>query len=267
MKFELTERDKKRLEHAVAKNPVRRFLLNKDSLDFEIGDILVKKNARYNHTTSSYDTWEAEPISSSNKMAQRYVCVHKDECGIAYLKQLKVSTGKLGEDTFCVSDYDFESTRFEVDPEYAEKIFLDADFDIKQIHNASLEQRKIITKMNRKTGIKPKSLKEHNNFFVGMGAGDKFWVTQDFTARWTQEFEITKIETIPTTTLDKSSDWTWRHYKDRHTDRNTGKCNINDVSVVKVHYKDGNRDRNCFSFDFGRDYVFFKTPPAKEDNK
>lgn len=265
MKFELTDKDKRRLEVEIKKNPVRKFLMNKDLFNFEVGDVLVKKTARYNHTTQIYDLWQAEPISSSNKMAQRYVCVHKDEVGIAYLKQLKVSTGKLGEDTFCVTDYDFEHIRFEVDPEYAENIFLDAEFDIKQIHSASLEARKIVTKMNRKSGIKPKSLKGFNDFFAGMGVGDKFWVTADFTARWCQEYTIMKLETVTTTELERQSDLNWRHYKNRFTNAN-GVCTIDDSVITKITYQEGTRTSATYCYDFGRDYVFFKAPPAREES-
>lgn len=269
MKFnvdDLTDGEKRRLEREVKKNPVRKYLLNKDSFNFEVGDILIKKNAKYNYNTQTYDSWEPEPISSSNKMAQRYVCIHKDEVGIPYMKQLKVSTGKLGTDVYCVTDYDVEHSRFEVDPEYAERIFLDADFDIKNIHNQSLEARKIITKMNRKIGVKPDNLKGFNDFFAGLTAGDKFWVTADFTARWCTEYTILKLEVVSTKTLDQNHDWNWRHYKQRKTDAN-GVCSIDDSVITKITYQEGTRTSTTSCYDFGRNHVFFKEKPAQEDKK
>lgn len=268
MKFELSDRDQRRLESAMKNNPIRRFLLHKDNFNFEIGDVLVKKSSRWNHETKEYDLWQAEPISSSNKMAQRYVCVHKDEFGIPYLKQLKVSTGKLGLDIYCASDYDYNNTRFEVDPEYAEKIFLDADFDIKQIHNASLESRKIATKMNRKVGFKPKTLKDHNDFFATLKVGDQFWVASDFTAQYVSQYTISKIETIPVSTLDQNYDWAWRSFKDRFKESGTGNIKLDDVVGTRLHVKEGNSSvRVIYAFDFRKHGVFFKAPPAQEEKK
>ena len=266
MKVELTEKEQRQLERSINSNPVRKFLLNRDNTNFEVGDVLVKCIRRWKGG-DQYE-WVNEPISSENKMSQRYVFIHKDEFGIGYMKQLKVSTGKLGSEIYCLTDYDFESTKFEVDPEYAENIFLDAEFDIKDIHKKSLEARKIITKMNRKMGIKFKTLSDSSKFFETMKAGDEFWMTSDYTAKWSQRCEIISITAHTTISLEVSSNYTWRNYKNRHTNNlNT----IVDTNITyQIKYKEVSnytRDRESFAYDFSRGMVFYKQEPAKEEKK
>lgn len=268
MKVELNDREKKQLGHAMDRNQVRNFLSKQEDFSFEIGDVLIKHIRRY--VGSNEYKWIAEPISADNKMPQRYVCIHKDEFGICYLKQLKVSTGSLGKDIYAITDFDLNSVKFEVDPEYAEISFLDGDFNIKEIHKKSLEARKLISKINRKSGVKFKSLKDGNVFFNGMKVGDKFWMTTDFTAKWCMECEITNI--VPTTihTLESNGDWGWRQYRDRLSSTQKPHV-INDNFTYTVKYKgtEGSwaHDRQGHAFDFGKDMVFYKTPPAREETK
>lgn len=270
MKVDLNDREQKQLKNVMEKNPLRKFLLNRGNLNFEVGDVLVKRLVRYNYNDKT-TSWVTEPISSSNQMAQRYVVVFKDEFGISYLKQLKVSTGKLGNDLYCVADYDYDSTRFEVDPEYAEQIFLDGDFNIKDIHSKSLEARKIITKMNRKQGIKFKTLKDSNDFFSTLKPGDKYWCSADYTAKWVVEYEIVKVSQETTNKMESSNEWSWKSFKDNHVRNKTDKVAINDNFATKLtvkeiqHNYNSNRTRDIYAFDHGRDMVFYKSPPARED--
>lgn len=269
MKFNLSDREQRQLNTAVERNPMRRFLLKKDEISFEVGDVLIKNIRRYKG--SDVYEWSPEPISSENKMPQRYVCVFKDEFGIAYLKQLKVSTGSLGKDIYVISDYDLNSISFQVDPEYAETTFLDGDFNIKDMHKKSLEARKIVTKMNRKIGIKFKSLEDGNKFFNGMKSGDKFWITSDFTAKWCEQCEIISMHAVTIHSLESSGDWNWRRYRDRLTSTQLPQI-INAHHTFKIKYKassDGitSRDREILIFDMGKDMVFYKSAPAREEGK
>lgn len=267
MKVELTEQEQKQLKRAVDNNPIRKFLLSREENSFEVGDILIKSLRRWKGS-DQYE-WQPESISSENKMPQRYVFIFKDEFGIGYMKQLKVSTGKLGKEIYCLSDYDTDSTKFEVDPEYAEKIFLDADFDIKDIHKKSLEARKIVSKLNRKAGVKPKTLSQFNSFFDGMKAGDKFYLSGDYTAKWSQEYEIIDIRVTTTIQLESTSDYSWRNFKNRWS--NNLSVGVDAAHTFKVKYKEVTnygRERDTYVYDMGgRDMVFYKQEPAKEDKK
>lgn len=269
MKVELSDKDERQLKRAVENNPVRKYLLNRENVNFEIGDVLIKHIARYDASSPNSQKWVTEPISSENSMPQRYVFIFKDEFGIGYVKRLQVSTGKLGSDIFCFTDYDTSATKFEVDPEYAEQIFLDAEFDIKRLHKESLEARKIISKMNRKNGLKLKTLKDANDFFNGVPVGGKFWMSSDYTAKWTQEMEIIKVQKIAVTSMDVNNDWPWKTFKERH--KKDLAYGVNDTYVLKITVADShskNRTRDYYCFDFpGRDMIFYKQMPAKEEKK
>jgi hypothetical protein len=268
MKFELSDRDQKMLNSAMERNPLRNFLLNREFLNFEVGDVLVKNISRYDWNTKT-NFWVKEPISSSNSMAQRYVVIHKDEFGICFAKELKVSTGKLGSDLYCIADYDYKETRFEVDPEYAEQIFLDGDFNIKDIHTKSLEARKIITKMNRKVGIKFDSLKDSNWFFGSLKVGDHYWSSSDFTAKYVVDYEITSIIKLTIQEMEAKRNYSWQHFRDRAKNDKKEAERLNDTFayLIKVKENGSNRERDIHSFDHGRGNVFYKSPPAQEEKK
>lgn len=230
MKFKLDADEQSQLDGALASCKVRGWFKAKENMKFEIGDVLVKYISHYDYGTKERD-WKVENINSDNKMAQRYVYIHEDENGIGYLKQLKVSTGTLGKELFSLIDFDYEYTRFEVDPEYAEHTLLDADFDIQAIHKKSLESRKIASKMNRKLGIKPVTIKEHNDFFNTLNVGDVFYTTTDYTGRYLREYTILKVSKIDVKKLDQSQDWWWRRWKEKNTNA------IDDTYTIKLEYK------------------------------
>jgi len=278
MKFDLTDKDKKVLERKVKENLFHKYLANVHNLNFEVGDVLIKKLARYSSQRSEVDReWNTESVSSDNPMPQRYVYIYKDEYGIGYAKQLRVSDGKLGNELVCFTDYDWDNCRFEVDPEYAEHTLLDADFDIKKIHAQSLEQRKLITKMNRKIGIKPKGLKAFNEFFSSMKKGDHYWVSSDFTGKYIQEYEFQGIVgTFTIAQMDSKSDYGWRNRtrepKERAIwcdDDKAIRLKICDVTKSSHSSWRASTPQECYSFDHtgAHSWVFYKQQPAVEDKK
>lgn len=264
MKIELSEREQRHLDKTVENNPVRRFLMNKDNYNFEIGDVLVKMTHRYDSIIEN-KKWVNEPISSDNPMAQRYVFIFKDEYGIGYMKRLQVSTGNLGSDIYSLSDYDYKYVRFQVDPEYAERMFLDADFDIKTIHKASLEARKIVTKINRKSGIKFKSLKDGNDFFKDLKVGDTYYTSSDYTGKFTVQYMIKSIDVVSIDSLELTKHYSLHHYR-----MNSPKEAINADFTYKLTIVESglrSRIRESWSFSQGDGFVFYKNAPAIEDKR
>jgi hypothetical protein len=259
MKFDLSKEDKKQLNNALESNPVRRWFLNKENLKFEIGDVLVKYHKHVDYQTRK-ESWKLENIQSNAKLAQRYVYVHEDEFGIGYIKPLRVSDGTLGKELSCLVDFDYSSTKFQVDPEYAEKVLLDGDFDIKQIHKASLVQRKIVTKM--KIGFKPKSLKDYNDFFDKLKKGDTFWVSSDYTGSWVDEIKITSLTKTSVSDLTRENSWEWRRYTDRIKDK--GLPPIDSNYAYKMASTTRSRESLVVEY---HNYVFYTTKPAQEEEK
>lgn len=261
MKVELKPDEQKQLDQAVKNNQVRKWLAVRDTLKFEVGDVLIKLFRRGGYNDEKV-TWVPENIASDTKMAQRYVYIFEDEMGIGYFKKLRLSDGTLGKEMFSITDFDFDSTRFEVDPEYAEHTLLDAEFDIKEIRKKALEGRKIATKMNRKMGQKFKTLKEINGFFEKLNVGDTFFTTGDFTGRYQNEYKINKIEKVPLAKLKSD----YRNYSyQRFEEEFKNKGGIDDTETYKITYTGTYaQDRHVFEL---LGYIFYMQKPAKEEDK
>ena len=257
MKVELTAIQQKQLDNAIKENIVHKWFSIKDSIKFEVGDILVKHIKSWDRMTGT-DSWMQENIMSDNKMAQRYVYIYEDAFVIGYLKALKVSDGKLGKELFCMTDFDFVNTRFEVDPEYAEHCLLDADFNIKAVHKKASEGRKVIANMNRKIGVKIHTLKEFNDYFSKLKVGDIFFNARDFTGKYCAEFIIKKIKIVSVASLNANSDYTWRKWKER----NPSSLNASDAYEIVACNIKYNTDQTLSICDSNGD-VFFLQKPAK----
>lgn len=256
MEFKLSKEEQKELSSRVESNQFHRYLKNKSSMAFEVGDVLIKTCLRYVEIDKY--SWKAESVSYDNPMPQRYVYVFEDEYGIGYLKQLKVSTGTLGIGLFCLTDFDYTNTKFEVDPEYAEHVLLDANFDIKLLHKKSLEARKIVSQMNRKIGVRCKTLAEFNAFFDSLNIGDSYWVANDYTCKNVIEHELKHKLKINVTDLEDKDSWIWSSWKEKHLP-------IDAAHTYHIKSNCGwNDDRSAFEYD---GYVLFKQKPAVEEKK
>jgi hypothetical protein len=277
MEVKLTLSELKDLQDAKDSNLVRRYMAAKPQLEFEVGDVLIKK---YSHYTSPYtpNKWITESISNSNKMAQRYVVIHKDEYDIIYIKRMRVKDATLSSDVIALTSFDFNSCMFQVDPEFAETVFLGGEFDLKNLHKQSLEARKNISKVNRKIGKKSNSLKELNDFFAALKSGAKFWTTQDYTAQYVTEYEFINAKIFTVSKLDKEGEYDWRRFKARanpsiNTNNEGDKVTafIDDAHSLKIFYKSGSamRENDGFSYEFSghHGYILYSQKPAQEDKK
>lgn len=259
MKVELKPDEQKQLNSAVNSNQVRKWLKVRDTLKFEVGDVLIKLFRRYED--SDKIKWVPENIASNTKMPQRYVYIFEDEEGIGYFKKLLLSNGTLGKELFSITDFDFESTRFEVDPEYAEHTLLDAEFDIKELRKKALEGRKIATKMNRKMGKKLSTLKEINDFLEQFKVGDTFYTTSDFTGRYQNSYKIDKLEKVETKTLNADyRNYSWERFRDKN------KGAVDTTYTYKVHYTGNYGKEERYLFDYMK-YIFYTQQPAQEEKK
>jgi len=265
MKVEITPELQQELDDALKSNSTRRWLQQKENMKFEVGDVLLKYFLRTDYQTK-VQSWVPENINSDNKMAQRYVYIFEDEFGIGYMKQLRVANGTLGKELYCLTDFDLTDTKFEVDPEYAEHVLLDADFDIKQIHKASLAARKVVTKMNRKIGFKPKTLQEFNTLFDKVKVGDTFWTSSDFTGRFIQEMKVTGITKINVSDLDRQNDWSWRRFKENNKIDGI-QAPLNSTYTYKITYTGSYSQKDKLVIDMSRDVLYFAQRPAQEEKK
>lgn len=256
MKVNLNPKEQKQLNDCINNNLVRKWLKLRESLKFEIGDVLIKK-------IRSGDKWVDENIASQTKMPQRYVYIHEDEEGIGYFKKLLISNGSLGAELFSITDFDFEHNRFEVDPEYAEHTLLGAEFDIKDIKKKANEGKRIATKMNRKIGIKATKFTDLNKFFEKVQAAGVFYYTYDWTGRSQYELKITAMEKITIKELERQQSL---RYGSKFTDRFVaGTVDADYTYKLSIQGKYGKEER--YAYDYQR-YILYEIQPAKaEDSK
>lgn len=258
MKVDLDQKTQKALATMVNSSAIAKWENNKHLCNFEVGDVLIKLCRRG-------DSWEPENITSGTKMPQRYVYIHKDAYGVGYVKQLKVSDGTLGEIISSVLELDFDWYRYEVDPEYAEHVILDAEFDIKSLHKKANESKRLAQKMNRKMGLKANSLKEYNAFFQKLNPGDLFHLSSDYTGSYTKSFKLVTKKTIDVKTLDRENSWEWRRFKNNGSNRVDA-----DVAIVFTYdhmpvTKKGSINTS-FSFEYDS-YILYTQEPAKESKQ
>lgn len=261
MKVELSADELKQLDCAKKNNLLRKWFAHKDKMKFEIGDVLVKYFLSRDYDTKQ-DKWVVENINSKNKMVQRYVYIHEDEFGIGYIKQLRVSDGTLGKELICLTDYNYDNCKFEVDPEFAETTFLGAEFDIKAVHKATLANRKIVTKMNRKIGTKPNSVKQFNSFLEKVGVGGVFYSTYDYTGRHEKEYKIIKLEKVTTLQLERGQEWLWNRLKEKKD------ILVDDTFIYKVETTGGYyTGRGYYFIENFKGNVLYIQKPVQEEKK
>ena len=263
MKFELTQQDQDDIKHALENNNTHGWLKMKSELVFEVGDVLIKMFKQHDRSTNTFK-WITENIQSDTKMPQRYVYVHQDEHGIGFIKPLRISDGSLGKDLLCLTDFDYREIRFQVDPEYAEHMLLDADFDIKELRKKANEGRKLIIKANRKIGFKPKDLGDFNTFFESLKKGDEFWVSHDFTCRFISKYTFNSKETITVAELERSGGWDWRSYRDNMKKKSIPMGAVSTYKIISTRDKYGATEDYTYRWE---GMCFFRVKPkdARKD--
>lgn len=174
MKLDLTDADLKTLEQMKRVDPVIKYFENRSRVKFNIGDILIKKTKS---PWNDQSPWHVETIHGRSGLPRRYVYCHEDENGVGYLKRLKVTDGKLGQELIATTQIDFENTIFEVDPLYLESIMLgDGSFNIKALQKIENQRKKDIEEFNIKLCETKQKLSEINEWLKTRPIGGTFFV-------------------------------------------------------------------------------------------
>ncbi len=173
---------------------------------FKLGDYLImvtaavdyKTGEKYNHTKQN-----------SYGVALHYQVVYIDtENNIPYAKELTKFNVPTGPLISCVNTkqsagyrHDRDERRFEVDPEYAESILLDAsgEYNPSGVHKAKSDLYQEITKHNKAARIDTCNLTVLCTVFDALNIGDVIYTSN------TGSFLITDKQTVARSTLDKYS--------------------------------------------------------------
>lgn len=194
MKYEMTKEDKQRIESDLQHNTVIRFLRQQENNKFNIGDILVKETRVHEYKIPVEDQkWAVHktPIGAPVK----YMYVHENEYSVGYVKQLRADGTGFTSSTTCLANIDLDSTRFVLDPEYADHLMLNPDekFEYNNIHASRKQFREEAMAKNRKQCVSIGSAKKAEDFLKTLKIGDELWMGGSFEDLITCKFRVNKI--------------------------------------------------------------------------
>jgi len=167
--YEITEEDKKYIDGIQKNDPICRYLNNKDSLTFGVGDFLIMKRK------TGDDRWITETVSHVNKTAKRFICIHEDDNGIKYLKAFS-SQGEILPYIFPITTIE-SHTKYELDPSYAEHMILDQDnqFDASEEFKKKKKSRDAVTRANAKICKRLSAVSDVEIIFKDVAVGTSFY--------------------------------------------------------------------------------------------
>jgi hypothetical protein len=198
IKYEKTPQDKKREADDIIGSPIMRYLKIKEEIKFNIGDVVVKqhKNWRWTHGNKSEEgEWVTELTTVGAPIKYQYV--FENELGIGYIKQLKVDGSGFTSKLLCMANFNYDSTRFVIDPDFVDHILL-SDEEGFQYNKEYLNKRKVRDEgmeANRKILIKTKTPKQVLDFVNSLKVGDEFWYGWSYDDLLRQRVRVTDVKT------------------------------------------------------------------------
>jgi hypothetical protein len=171
LKYEKTSYDRARELSDARRNPIMRFLKHQDNFKFNVGDILIKQR-RFAHD----DEWETEVITGVNT-PKKFMYVFENDLGIGYVKQLRVDGSGFTTTLVCTANFDPDTVRFQLDPEYVDHILIgDTDFQYNKEYLGKKAFREEATKNNTKILVRTRLLNQRIKWLATLKVGDVFWM-------------------------------------------------------------------------------------------
>ena len=109
--------------------------------DFQVGDVLIKYDNRYNYDLGDYE-WKIEKFSKKNDAPRKYKVVHRDAAGLPYVMKISMK-GEYCGDLKCIAGYDLSYTKFEYDPDFIDHQILadeDDNFDPQAVYKEKRDE-------------------------------------------------------------------------------------------------------------------------------
>lgn len=179
MKIELTKSDLKQVESDLRVNGVMRYLKHMDSLQFNIGDILIKQEIKRD-SLSGKDVWSNIKISHASDVNRKFVYVFENELGVGYVKQLKADGSGFSETgMMCMANVDHDHTRYVIDPDYADHLLLsdgEEGFDYAEAHRVQALKREQIAVHNKSILENTKNGEAVVTLLGKLKVGDTIWL-------------------------------------------------------------------------------------------
>lgn len=203
MKYTKTAKDIAKEKNDLEHNVIIKFLKNQDSFKFKVGDILIKHTKAIKRYSHSHEvTWE--PVVNSVGAPKKFMYVFENELGIGYIRQLKVDGKGFGSVLYCVANFDPNSVKFSLDPEYADHLLLNQEEDFN--HNKEYLQKKKFRKeaieANNRILLSTKSSEFIAPWFLSLKVGDQFWMSDTYEGLIDSKHTVLRIAEKP---MDKLS--------------------------------------------------------------
>lgn len=196
--YKKTPSDEGRELNDLKNSPIMRFIKNQDMFKFRVGDILVKQVANY------ANGWDKEPDWKTSLHVigapKKYQYLFENELGIGYIRQLKADGTALNSTLMCMANFDPNTTRFIIDPDYVDHLLL-SDSDDKFVPaDEWLTKRAYRTDAIRKNTerlIPANNMNKLYAWLTGLKVGDTFWRGTSWDELVVSRYEVTKITDVP----------------------------------------------------------------------
>ena len=153
---------------------------------FKIGDFLIVKTCTFEFDLTG-DVMDDEPklkvLRNSYGAPIKYVVVALDKNGMAFIKRVNKSGIPHGRVSSCMGMEDDDYARannhfvFELDPDFADSLLLEDDYDPASLHRNKKDIWKAVTEHNKKHKIPTKELYDVVSFFRTVNPGDTLWTS------------------------------------------------------------------------------------------
>jgi hypothetical protein len=199
MDFKLTQKELDEFKQDEAVNPVIKYLKNKESVKFNIGDVLIRQVARYDYAGPHGRTlkWTTDNVSNVSNAPKKFVYVFENEFGIGYIKQLRANGQGFTNYMVCTANIDFDHTRFTLDPDYADHLLL-AGKDDKFAYNERFKHdkaaREEVYKHNKALIDKTDTIEQVNALFDRVKAGDSIWIGRSMYQAADNKFTVVEVK-------------------------------------------------------------------------
>ena len=161
---------------------------------FNLGDILVRED---NHSKQGWKRKEA-----SNGVPYRYVYLFENDLGVGYIRRMSVTGKHLVDKPICVVEFDPDTTRFILDPGYADHLLFgesEDNFDLKSDYAEAKKKREAIYKANLKIKEDFSSDALFKSFMDNLKVGDTLWISYSTRTLYDEPIRVESINKDPNT--------------------------------------------------------------------
>ena len=145
---------------------------------FQVGDYLILYVTRYEG--------ESMAIRKNSYGAPiKYKVVYCTKHGVPFVKRVNKRGKPIGDVSSCVGtlhtddfkSYDSQKFEFVLDPDYADSILLQDEYDPANLHRSKKDIWKAVTDHNKSCKVKTHNLKDVTTFFNTVNIGDTLWMS------------------------------------------------------------------------------------------